>query len=197
MAYHQDYTLMRSLAMSYTSDKQTYGIGDQFMFGPGLMVCPVYRYGARSREVYFPAGNQWYDFYSNQPYEGGKKGLVEAPLERIPVFVPAGAILPIGPVMQYASEKKADDLEIRVYKGKNGQFSLYEDDGTNYDYEKGAYATILFEYDDAQGTLTIGQRQGRYEGMVYDRTFRINCIGKTDSKTRVVTYNGTKTVVKL
>ncbi len=196
MAYHQDYTLMRSLAMNYTQDKQTYGISDQFLFGSALMVCPVYRYEARNREVYFPTGNLWYDFYTNQILEGGQKQVVVAPLERIPLFVPAGSILPIGPVMQYASEKKADDMEIRVYKGKDGQFSLYEDDGTNYDYEKGAFSTITFEYNDAEGTLTIGQREGHFEGMVYDRVFRIEWIGNSTTKTQVVTYNGSKILVK-
>jgi len=197
MAYHKDYTLMRSLAMDYTTDKQTYGVSDQFLLGSGLMVCPVYSYKARSREVYFPSGNRWYDFYTGKQIEGGQKIDVEAPLERIPLFVPAGTILPVGDVMQYTSEKKADDVEIRVYKGKDGKFSLYEDEGNNYNYEKGAFSTINFEYNHANGTLTIGNREGSYEGMLTKRIFRVVAIGNTTTQAKVVQYNGAKTVVKL
>ncbi len=197
MAYHNDYTLMRSLAMSYTADKQTYGIGDQFLFGSALMVCPVYSYKARNREVYFPAGNKWYDFYTAKQIEGGQKVIVEAPLEQIPLFVPAGTILPVGPVMQFASEKKAENIEINVYRGKNGKFSLYEDEGVNYNYEKGAFSTISFEYNDAEGTLTIGDRQGSFEGMLTSRVFHIVFIGQTTSQPKIVNYNGAKKVVVL
>lgn len=197
MAYHNDYTLMRSLAMSYTSDKQTYSVGDQFLLGPALMVCPVYKYKAREREVYFPAGNKWYDFYSDKQINGGQKTNVEAPLDRIPLFVPAGTILPVGPVVQFASEKKADDIEIRVYQGKNGRFDLYEDEGINYNYEKGAFATIRFDYNDATGTLTIGDRKGSFDGMLTKRTFRIIAIGKTGSVPQKVEYDGSRTVIKL
>ncbi|MDP4228050.1 MAG: DUF5110 domain-containing protein, partial [Bacteroidota bacterium] len=115
----------------------------------------------------------------------------------IPLFVPAGTILPVGPLMQYASEKKADDIEIRVYQGKNGQFSLYEDEGINYNYEKGAFATIRFDYNDAAGTLTIGDRKGSFEGMLTKRTFRIIAIGKTGSAPKKVEYDGSRTVIKL
>jgi len=197
MAYHNDYTLMRSLAMSYTNDKKTFGVSDQFLLGPALMVCPVYSYKARNREVYFPAGNKWYDFYSNKQIEGGQKVSVEAPLERIPLFVPAGTILPVGPVMQYASEKKAENIEIRVYQGKDGKFSLYEDEGTNYNYEKGAFSTISFDYNDAEGTLTIGDRKGSFDWMLTNRIFRVVFINKTTSEPKTIQYNGSKTVVKL
>ncbi|MDP4210565.1 MAG: glycoside hydrolase family 31 protein [Bacteroidota bacterium] len=197
MAFHNDYTLMRSLAMSYTGDKNTYGISDQFLLGPALMACPVYTYKARNRDVYFPAGTNWYDFYSGKLMSGGHNATVDAPLERIPLFVPAGTILPIGPVMQYSSEKKAKDLEIRVYAGKDGKFSLYEDEGSNYNYEKGAFSTISFEYNDATGTLTIGDRKGNFEGMLTNRIFRIVAIGKTTSQPTIVNYDGTKTIIKL
>ncbi len=197
MAYHKDYTLMRSMAMDYTADKQTYEISDQFLLGSGLMACPVYKYKARSRQVYFPKGNRWYDFYTGKKIEGGQKLSVEAPLDRIPLFVPAGTILPVGDVMQFTSEKKADDMEIRVYLGKNGEFSLYEDEGNNYNYEKGAFSNINFEFNNANGTLTIGKRQGSYEGMLTKRIFRVVTIGKTISQPKTLQYNGDKTVVKL
>jgi alpha-D-xyloside xylohydrolase len=188
MAHFNDYTLI---------DKNTYGIGDQFMFGSSLMICPVYKYKARMRDVYFPAGTVWYDFYTGKKIEGGQKISVEAPLERIPLFVPAGGILPVGPVRQYASEKKADDIEILVYAGKDGKFSLYEDEGVNYNYEKGNYSTITFNYNDAQGTLTIGKREGEFTGMLYNRVFRVKLIGKNGSEVKVVQYNGLLTEVKL
>jgi len=196
MAYHNDYTLMRSLAMSYTADKQTYSVSDQFLLGPALMVCPVYSYKARNREVYFPAGSRWYDFYSNSRIDGGQKISVEAPLEHIPLFVPAGTILPVGPVMQYASEKKAENIEIRVYQGKDGKFSLYEDEGTNYNYEKGAFSTISFDYNDAEGTLTIGDRKGNFDGMLTNRLFRVVFIGQSTSEPKTIQYDGSKIVVK-
>ncbi|MDP4270202.1 MAG: glycoside hydrolase family 31 protein, partial [Bacteroidota bacterium] len=197
MAYHKDYTIMRSLAMSYTSDKQTFGVSDQFMFGPGIMVCPVYSYKARSKEVYLPAGSQWFDFYSNKQIAGGQKIKADAPLERIPLFVPAGTILPIGDVMQYASEKKGEDIEIRVYQGKDGKFSLYEDEGENYNYEKGAFSTISFEYNEATHQLVIGARQGQFAGMLLNRTFRIVPIGTSNTAAKVVHYTGAKVEVKL
>ncbi len=197
MAYHNDYTLMRSLAMSYTADKRTYGVSDQFMLGSALMACPVYQYKARSREVYFPAGNKWYDFYSSKQIAGGQKLDVEAPLDRIPLFVPAGTILPVGPVMQFTTEKKADDIEIRVYRGKEGKFSLYEDEGTNYNYEKGSFTTIPFHYNEAAGTLTIGARKGSFDGMLDKRTFRVVSIGQSASQPKTVEYKGSEITVKL
>lgn len=178
MVYHNDYTLMRSLAMSYTVDKQTYS------------------YKARNREVYFPAGSKWYDFYSNTRIDGGQKISVEAPLGHIPLFVPVGTILPVGSVMQYASEKKAENIEIRVHQGKDGKFSLYEDEDTNYNYERGAFSTISFDYNDAKGTLTIGDRKGNFDGMLTNRVFRVVFIEKSSYAPKIVQYNGLKTVVK-
>jgi len=197
MAYHKDYTLMRSLPMDYTADQQTYGISDQFLFGSGLLVCPIYKYKARSREVYFPKGNNWYDFYTGKQIKGGQKLNVAAPLDRIPLFVPAGTILPVGKVMQFTSEKKADDIEIRVYPGKNGKFTLYEDEGNNYNYEKGAYATINFDFNNNNGSLKIGKRSGSYEGMLTSRIFRVVTIGRGTSESKTVRYNGEEILVKL
>ena len=197
MAHFNDYTLMRSLAMSYTGDKNTYSIGDQFLLGPSLMVCPVYKYEARKRDVYFPAGIKWYDFYTGKTIDGGQKMSVEAPLERIPLFVPAGSILPVGPVKQYAAEKKADDIEIWVYAGKDGKFSLYEDEGVNYNYEKGNYSNIVVEYNNAENKLTIGKREGEFSGMLNNRTFRVKLIGKAGAEVKVIQYKGSKVEVKL
>ena len=173
MTHFRDYTIMRPLVMDFTADKGTYDVGDQFMFGPALMVAPVYEYGARRRAVYFPAGCGWYDFYTGRHVEGGQQQTVDAPYERIPLYVREGAILPVGPDMQYSDERPADVITLYVYAGQDGSFTLYEDEGANYNYEKGQYAAIPFVYNEAEGTLTIGDRQGEFPGMLRERTFNV------------------------
>jgi alpha-D-xyloside xylohydrolase len=143
------------------------------MFGPALMVCPVYTYGARQRQVYFPAGSVWYDYYTGARIEGGQTLTVDAPYEHIPLFVRAGSILPVGPEMQYSDEKQPEVIDLYLYPGQDGQFSLYEDEGVNYNYEKGQYALIHFTYHDAEGLLEISPRKGEFPGMLKKRTFRI------------------------
>ena len=175
--HFDDYTMMRGLAMDYPTDPRVFDIGDQWMFGPTLMVCPVSEYKARSRKVFFPKGG-WYDFYSNKYIEGGQTLTVDAPYERIPVFARAGSILPLGPLMQWSDEKPADLIHILVYGGADGQFTLYEDEGTNYNYEKGKYATIPFSYDDTTHRFTIGQRKGSFPGMLKTRKFMIELVQK-------------------
>ena len=175
--HFDDYTMMRGLAMDYPTDPRVFDIGDQWMFGPALMACPVSEYKARSREVFFPQGG-WYDFYSNKYIQGGQALTVDAPYERIPVFVRAGSILPLGPQMQWSDEKPADLIHILVYEGADGQFTLYEDEGTNYNYEKGKYATITFTYDDTRRQLTISKRKGSFKGMLKERKFNIVFVKK-------------------
>jgi alpha-D-xyloside xylohydrolase len=175
--HFDDYTMMRGLAMDYPTDPRVFDIGDQWMFGPALMACPVSEYKARSREVFFPQGG-WYDFYSNKYIQGGQTLTVDAPYERIPVFVRAGSILPLGPQMQWSDEKPADLIHILVYEGADGQFTLYEDEGTNYNYEKGKYATITFTYDDTHRQLTISKRKGSFKGMLKERKFNIVFVKK-------------------
>lgn len=203
MTHFNDYTIMRPLVMDFTADTQVYNISDQYMFGPALMVCPVYVYGAREREVYFPEGN-WYDFYTGKLYSGGQKTVVPAPYERMPLFVRAGSILPYGPEMQYSDEKKAEKIDLYVFKGADGQFTLYEDEGVNYNYEKGKYAMIPMQYDQQSGTLTIGDRQGEFDGMLKERTFNVVVVDPEHPQGyavapqgQVVKYNGTKVSVKL
>ena len=173
-----DYTIMRPLVMDFTADANVNDIDDQFMFGPALMINPVTTYGARSREVYFPEGSGWYDFYTGKFLQGGQTATVDAPYERVPIFVRAGSILPVGPEMQYADEKKAENIVLYVYQGADGDFTLYEDENTNYNYEKGAYATIPMHYDEAAGELTIGARQGEFDGMLAERTFTLISVSK-------------------
>ena len=203
MTHFQDYTIMRPLIMDFTDDAQVNNIGDQFMFGPALMVSPVTTYQARSRQVYFP-GSGWYDFYSGKHVAGGQTLEVDAPYERIPLYVREGSILPVGPEMQYASEKQAANIALYVYTGRNASFTLYEDEDVNYNYEQGQYATIPFTYDEGTGTLTIGQRQGEFAGMLRERTFRIIKVSPDkaqafdpDAKGITVNYNGTEQQIKL
>jgi alpha-D-xyloside xylohydrolase len=137
------------------------------------MVCPVYKYEAREREVYFPENEGWYNFYTGEFTEGGQSKVVDAPYERIPLFVPAGAIIPAGPEIEHTTQKKPELITLYVYTGADGEFGLYEDEGTNYDYEKGQFATIPFTYNHNNQTLTIGKREGSFDGMLKERRFKV------------------------
>jgi alpha-D-xyloside xylohydrolase len=143
------------------------------MFGPSILVNPVTTEGATSRFLYLPPAAGWYDFWSGEKLEGGKRILAPAPLDRIPLYIRAGAILPMGPEIEYAGEKPDAPIELRIYRGANGSFDLYEDEGDSYAYEKGAHAITPIDWDDGTGTLTIGTRQGTYPGMPAVRDFRV------------------------
>lgn len=173
--HFEDYTMLRGLPMDFTGDVRTQGVGDQFMFGPGLMACPVYTYGARQREVYFPQHTGgWYDFYTGACVSaGGESHSVEAPYERMPLYVPAGAIIPMGPDMQWSSEKPLAEVNLHVWEGCNGTFTLYEDEGTNYDYEHGQYAMTTLAYDDASRRVSFSARSGFYAGLVAEKDFHV------------------------
>jgi alpha-D-xyloside xylohydrolase len=166
-----DYTIMRAMVMDFGGDKAVRSIGDQYMFGPSLMVAPVYKYKARSRDVYFPSPCGWYDFYSGIYIPGGHQLQTDAPFEQIPLFVREGSIIPFGPEIRFTDEKPADTITLYVYTGRNCAFTLYEDEGTNYNYEKGDCSTIKFSYDESSGELTIGERNGEFKGMLKDRVF--------------------------
>ena len=204
-AHFKDYTLMRGLIMDFNGDKNVENIPDQWMFGPALMACPVGYYKARNRAVYFPKQCGWYDFYTGQHIEGGQTLVVDAPYERIPVFVREGAIIPFGPEMEWCDEKPAELINLYIYEGADGQFQLYEDEGTNYNYEKGKYATIDITYDDSSKTVSFGQRKGSFNGMLKDRRFNIVLVKKDtpvelnleNPKGMMVNYSGKSTQVKL
>ena len=149
---------------------------------------------AKSAAKYLPKGATWYDFWTNQKYKGGQTVFIETTLDRVPMFVRAGSILPLGPEMQYVGEKAWDNLELRLYPGADGSFTLYEDEGDNYNYERGIYATITFTWNDRVRTLTIGQRQGEYPGMLATRQFTIVL---PDGTTRTVDYNGNVQTIHL
>ncbi len=173
---------MRGLVMDFAHDTAVTNIGDQYMFGPALLINPVYTYGAISRNMYLPAGQGWYDLYSSKYYTGGQKITANAPYERMPLFVKEGSIIPAGPALQYTGEKKADPVTLYVYTGRDGTFELYEDADTTYDYEMGAYALIPFTYNEAAKTLTIGKRVGSYDGMLTNRTFHVVWVNKNSNQ---------------
>ena len=175
---HENYTMMRHLIMDYRNDTRVRNIDNQFMLGPALMVNPVTTPGATERFVYLPQGD-WVNFWTGEYHTGGKNISAPAPLDIIPLFVKAGSIIPMGPFIQYASEA-VDPLEIRVYKGADGEFVLYEDEGDTYNYEDGAYAKIPFQFNYDEGKLTIGQRVGSFEGMLTERTFKIVLVDKSN-----------------
>ncbi|GET31162.1 alpha-xylosidase [Prolixibacter bellariivorans] len=202
MTWFDDYTIMRPLVMDFPGDKKVENVGDQYMFGPAFMVCPVYTYQARSRKVYFPKGTDWYNFYTGKLIQGGQSLTVDAPYNRMPLFVHEGAIIPVGPEIQYTGEKPVDPIVLYVYRGKDGHFTLYEDEGVNYDYEKGAYSNIPFSYNDADETLTIGERKGQFKGMLKERTFVIVPVSKAapkgfdpDAQGQQVHYDGHKLTI--
>ncbi|MCE1199969.1 MAG: glycoside hydrolase family 31 protein [Marinilabiliales bacterium] len=176
------YTLMRSLAFDFREDANVRNIPDQYMFGPALLVNPVTtrQYSLpesakirKSRKVYLPGQTDWYDFWTGKKWKGGQTIDAPAPIETIPVYVRAGSIVPMGPFLQYATEKPADPLEIRIYPGQDGSFELYEDENDNYHYEQNQFAIINFHWNDAAKTLEISDRKGHYAGMLQSRTFHI------------------------
>ena len=144
---------------------------------------------AKTAVKYLPKGTTWYDFWTGKQYKGGQSVTLETQLNRVPMFVKAGSIVPMGPEMQYVGEKAWDDLELRVYPGADGEFVLYEDEGDSYNYEKGAYTTINMKWNERAHTLTIGERQGSYKGMIQQRRFTIVT---PDGQTKTVDYDGQK-----
>lgn len=172
-------TFMRPLVMDFRADRKAREVTDQFMFGPAFLVSPVTAYKARTRAVYLPATQGgWYEFWTGKWAEGGRTIDAPAPYDAMPLHVRAGSIIPFGPVEQYTGEKPADPLTLYVYGGRDGEFSLYEDDGLTYGYEKGAFARIPIKWDDAGRKLTIGERRGKYPGMLETRTMRVVLVTK-------------------
>jgi alpha-D-xyloside xylohydrolase len=203
--YYDDYTIMRAMVMDFASDTSVLSIHDQYMFGTGLLVAPVYQYKVRTRNIYLPSSCGWYDIYSGTYIQGGILVQALAPLERIPVYAKEGAIIPFGPELQYTTEKPADPISLYVYTGRNGEFDLYEDENENYNYEKGLYSVISMQYNEDNHSLTIGDRKGSYPGMPAERTFHVVVVNKDkpvglDSHVKPdfkIKYTGNKTIVNL
>jgi alpha-D-xyloside xylohydrolase len=174
--YQRDGTMMRGLVMDFPTDPNVRNRGEEYMFGPAFLVAPVYEHRARTRRLYLPAGVRWYDFYSGEAYEGGREIEAAAPLSRMPLFVKAGSIVPVGPSIQYTNEKPGGPITLFVYAGRDGAFDLYEDDGLSLGYQRGQFSRIPINYDDETGTVTIGARTGSFPGMVGERTFNVRWI---------------------
>ena len=198
----ESYTPMRPLVMDFRGDARAQDIGDQFMYGPAFLVNPVTEPAATTRPVYLPKA-QWYDFWTGVAIDGGRMINAITPLDRLPVYVRAGSIVPLGPDQQWSTEKPEDPIELRVYRGADADFTIYEDENDSYDYEKGVYATIPLHWDDGAHTLTIGDRKGQFPGMLESRTFRIVFVGENhgagidpaDEADKVVPYRGKQIVV--
>ena len=170
---HANDSMMRPLVMDFRTDTRAVGVPDQYLFGRELMVNPVVTQGATKRGVYLPAGQDWYDFWTGERAIGGQTVDASAPIDSLPLYVRAGSILPMGPVVNYAGEKPAAPLELRIYRGADGAFTLYEDEGDNYNYEHGVHATIPFSWSEKSHMLTIGKRDGKFPGMPAQREFRV------------------------
>jgi alpha-D-xyloside xylohydrolase len=213
---HERYTMFRHLAFDFREDGAVHDIADQFMFGPSLLVCPVtepmyYESGstplsgtAKAREVYLPAGTGWYDFWTGKRYDGGQTVFADAPLEKIPVFVPSGSVLPMGPVIQHTGEGTDEPWEVRVYPGSDTTFELYEDAGDGYEYEDGNYATTPISWEEATGELVIRDRSGSFPELVEQRDIEAVVVGngrgagrEPAEDTYTIPYDGSETRSRL
>ncbi|MET0814275.1 MAG: TIM-barrel domain-containing protein [Pseudoxanthomonas sp.] len=174
--WHRDGIMMRGLAMDFPNDPKVRDIDDQYLFGPAFLVSPVSEFKARQRAVYLPAGADWYDFHSGKRYAGGQTLDAAAPLARMPLFVRAGSIVPTGPVLQYVDEQPDAPLTLVVYTGADARFSLYEDDGKGYGYEKGEFSRIPLAWNEQSGELSIGRREGSFSGMRARREIRVRFV---------------------
>ncbi|HEX5284264.1 MAG TPA: TIM-barrel domain-containing protein [Bryocella sp.] len=200
-----DYTMMRPLVMDFRSDANTWDVGDEFMFGPAILVSPVMKSGATSRGVYLPGATAWYDFWTGASADGRQTVQAEAPLDRMPLYVRAGSILPMGAEVEYAGQDREGPIELRVYRGADGRFDMYEDSGDSYDYTKGEHAVIPIRWDDKAGVLTLGAREGSYPGMPVTMQFRIVVVGKghgvgetiTPNADRDFSYDGSEATVRM
>jgi alpha-D-xyloside xylohydrolase len=196
---------MRPLVMDFAADAKAREVADEYMFGPALLVAPVTQYKARTRSVYLPQTTGWYDFWTGKAAPPGTQIEAAAPYDSIPLFVRAGSIVPFGPELQYIAEKPSDPIALYVYAGGDGSFTLYEDQGLNYDYEKGAFSEIPIQWNDSTQTLNIGERKGSFDGMLQSRKFEIVLVSKDapvefsfDPKPiRTVEYEGAPVSVKL
>ena len=217
-------SMMRALVMDYAQDKKASRLNDEYLFGRSILVKPVtdplytwkdankkghtiypdVKKAAAPINVYLPKGNKWFDFWDNTEYEGGQEIQRLCPIDIMPVFIKAGSILPFGPDVQYSSEKSLNELEIRVYPGANGEFTLYEDEGDNYNYEKGKFSEIKFVYDEATHKLSIAPRKGSFKGMLQNRQFHIVLVDTNSGEGNLpmkpstsINYNGKAVTVQL
>ncbi len=201
-----DESYLRPLFSDFASDKRVWDMTDELMFGRSILAAPIVepQYTVtdsiapdwkqpKTAVKYLPKGTRWYDFWTNQTYKGGQDINLQTALNRVPMFVRAGSILPLGSVMQYTGQQAWDKLEIRVYPGADGTFTLYEDEGDNYNYEQGVFSTITFSWDESRQVLTIGSRQGSFPGMLNSRLFHVVW---PDGTSKDIKYEGEEITVK-
>jgi alpha-D-xyloside xylohydrolase len=202
--HDEDYTIQRPLVMDWREDGKTWDLADEFMFGPAFLVGPVLKQDAMKRSIYLPNASVWYDFWTGSSIKGGQEIEAEAPLDRMPLFIRAGSIVPLGPEIEYADQKPDDPIELRIYTGADATFSLYSDQGDGYGYEKGERALIPIKWNEASHTLTIGDRIGDFQGMTKETKFRIVWVsqghgagaGVEERADRELTYDGTAVSVR-
>jgi alpha-D-xyloside xylohydrolase len=198
-------TLMRPLVMDFREDTAALDRPFEYLFGKAFLVAPVTEPGITEWNVYLPESADWFDFRTGERFKGGQTINTDAPPDEIPLYVKAGSIVPMGKLIQYAGQKPADTLEVRIYPGADGSFELYEDEGDNYNYEKGLYTSIPFIWDDSKKSLTIGDCGGSFPGMLKERIFNIvlvnknkgmgmNTVGKYD---KTMIYKGKKVVMEV
>ncbi|MCX2473493.1 glycoside hydrolase family 31 protein [Pedobacter sp. MC2016-05] len=207
MVSNENYTMTRPLVFDFRKDVSVYDIKDQFMFGPSFMACPVttamyFDPGnkevnrTKSRMVYLPKDHIWYDFYTGKSYKGGQTVSANAPIDKIPVFVKEGSIVPLGVAQQYSSELPHAPIEIRIYSGKDASFTIYQDEGDNYNYEKGKSSTITLRWSEKTKVLNIGTREGSFADMTRNQLFNIRLVGHVNKPSdhsidkKTVTYSG-------
>ena len=212
--YSEGYTIMRALAFDFRTDATIDNIPDEYMFGPAFLVNPVTEqlYSLpgnipveKARKVYLPKGTMWYDFWTGKNIRGGQTINAPAPIEILPLYIRAGSIVPMGPFLQYATEKPADPIELRIYPGADGEFTIYEDENDNYNYEKDTYATIRLIWNDTQKLLTISERKGFFPAMLKERLFNVILVDENhgtgveicSKADRLVNYKGSKLEIKL
>lgn len=197
-------TMMRPLVMDFHTDEKAVRQGYEYMFGKSMLIAPVTEPGIKQWDVYLPKSTIWYDLWTGEAFDGGQTVQADASNDKIPVFVRAGSIIPVGKVMQHTAQAPADTLDVLVYPGADGSFELYEDEGDNYNYEKGKYTTIRFAWNNVTKKLTIGSRQGSYSGDVQDRVFKARVvkpgsgIEATESAAgKLIAYRGRRVSIKL
>lgn len=197
-------TMMRPMVMDFNGDLEAVKQAYQYMFGNAFLVAPITEAGVKDWNVYLPKTTAWYDFWTGKRFDGGQTVTADAPLDKLPLFVKAGSIVPMGKLIQYAGEKSADTLEIRIFKGADGEFMLYEDEGDNYNYEKGKYTVIPFKWDEQRQTLTIGERQGSFLGYLTKRIFNLVVVSESEGKgidvnpvKKGIVYEGKNVDIKL
>lgn len=198
-------SIIRALYSDFAGDKKALDIDNQYLFGKAFLVSPVTEKGAKEQAVYLPAGTSWFDFWTNELTEGGKTVTRATPIDILPLYVKAGSIVPWGPKVQYAQEKKWDNLELRIYPGADASFTLYEDENDGYNYEKGQYTEIEFRWNDQAHTLTISNKRGNFPGMLTSRKFNIVIVNQQNATgaapaakyNKTVSYKGSEMKVKL